>query len=147
VNDTRKNFEDIKKVLPHRYPFLLIDKVLLVDDKSIKALKNVTANEPFFMGHFPNFAVMPGVLQIEAMAQAGGLILAYQEDFDAKSDLALLVGIDNAKFRRMVIPGDQLLIDATIAAKKKNIVKVAAKATVDGDLASSVEITLAIRKE
>ena len=86
--NTRVDFEQIKKVLPHRYPFLLIDRVLELGADSIRALKNVTANEPFFNGHFPELAVMPGVLQIEAMAQAAGLILALNDGFDVSRDIA-----------------------------------------------------------
>lgn len=141
------NFEDIKKVLPHRYPFLLVDRILSVDENHIRALKNVTANEPFFNGHFPNFAVMPGVLQIEAMAQAAGLILALREGFDVKNDIAFLAGVDNAKFKRMVCPGDQLILEAKVIAKKRGVLKVSATSTVGGEIASSADIVLVIKPQ
>ena len=115
------------------------------DKSSVRAIKNVTANEPFFNGHFPNYAVMPGVLQIEAMAQAAGLILALDDGFDVEKELAFLAGIDNAKFKRVVTPGDQLVLEAHIIAHKRGVVKVAATAKVDGELASSAEIILVVK--
>lgn len=138
-------FEDIKRVLPHRYPFLLVDRVIQVGEERIQAIKNVTANEPFFNGHFPSLAVMPGVLQIEAMAQTAGLYLATQQSFDAKSEMAFLAGVDDAKFKRMVTPGDQLVLEATVLAKKRSILKVKASATIEGHLASSATIILMIK--
>ena len=138
-------FEDIKRVLPHRYPFLLVDRVIHVGEDRIQAIKNVTANEPFFNGHFPSMAVMPGVLQIEAMAQTAGLYLAAQQGFDAKSEMAFLAGVDDAKFKRMVTPGDQLMLEVTVLAKKRSILKVKATAMIEGSLASSATITLMIK--
>lgn len=134
------DFERIKKALPHRYPFLLIDRVLEHSAEHIRALKNVTANEPFFNGHFPEMAVMPGVLQIEAMAQAAGLILALNKDFDPTRTIAFLAGIDNAKFKRVVVPGDQLIIDVKVIAKRKMLLKVEAHISVDNNTVSSAEI-------
>lgn len=139
------NFEDVKKILPHRYPFLLVDRILSSTETSIRALKNVTANEPFFNGHFPMLAVMPGVLQIEAMAQAAGLILALGSGFDVTNEIAFLAGVDEAKFKRMVIPGDQLILEANVLAKRKGLLKVSATASVDGQLASSATIVLIIK--
>ncbi len=139
------NFEEIKKILPHRYPFLLIDRVLSVSTEAIKALKNVTGNEPFFSGHFPQFAVMPGVLQIEAMAQAGGLILASSSQFDVTKEVAFLAAVDEAKFKKVVIPGDQLVIEAKVVAKKKGLLKISALTTVDGNIASQANIILIIK--
>lgn len=139
------SFEAIKKILPHRYPFLLVDRILSVTESNIRALKNVTANEPFFNGHFPQMAVMPGVLQIEAMAQAAGLILAVGTGFDTKNEIAFLAGVDEAKFKRMVSPGDQLILEANVIAKKKSLLKVSATASVDGQLASSATIVLIIK--
>ncbi|MCA9507364.1 MAG: 3-hydroxyacyl-ACP dehydratase FabZ [Myxococcales bacterium] len=136
------DFEAIKKILPHRYPFLLVDRVLSANKTSICALKNVSANEPFFNGHFPDFAVMPGVLQVEAMAQAAGLMLALNGDFDTKSQIAFLAGVDNAKFKRQVVPGDQLLIEVEIINQRKNLLKVQAKTKVEDQIASSAEIIL-----
>ncbi len=145
MKDTVIDFEEIRKVLPHRYPFLLVDRVLSVTKTSIRALKNVTANEPFFMGHFPQMAVMPGVLQIEAMAQAAGLILALDAGFNAETEIAYLAGVDNAKFKRPVTPGDQLVIEGNVLAQKRSLLKVAVSATVDGEIASLAEIILVVK--
>lgn len=139
------NFQEIKNILPHRYPFLLIDKVLVLEEKRIVALKNVTANEPFFVGHFPEFAVMPGVLQIEAMAQAGGLLLASSGGFDRQKDLAFLAGVDEAKFKRPVVPGDQLIIEIEEAAKKGPVFKVNAEIKVCDEVVSKAVITLVVK--
>lgn len=145
MKDNIVPFEEIKKILPHRYPFLLVDRVLSADATSVRALKNVTANEPFFIGHFPQMAVMPGVLQVEAMAQTAGLILALDDGFDAKTQIAFLAGVDNAKFKRPVTPGDQLIIEATVIAQRKSLLKVAATVKVDEELASSAEIILVLK--
>ena len=139
------DFEAIKNILPHRFPFLLVDRVLACDEKSIKALKNVTANEPFFTGHFPEMAVMPGVLQVEAMAQACGLILAEKKSFSQK-DIAFLAGIDQAKFKRMVTPGDQLILEARLIAEKAGLFKFEAKAYVLEQLVSAASIVLVVRQ-
>lgn len=139
------NFQEIKNILPHRYPFLLIDKVVTLEEKRIVALKNVTANEPFFVGHFPEFAVMPGVLQIEAMAQAGGLLLASSGGFDREKDLAFLAGVDEAKFKRPVVPGDQLVIEVLELAKKGPVFRVSAEAKVDGEMVSKAVVTLVVK--
>jgi 3-hydroxyacyl-[acyl-carrier-protein] dehydratase len=145
MNDNLVNIEEIKNCLPHRYPFLLIDRVLSYTQNSVQALKNVTANEPFFSGHFPQMAVMPGVLQVEAMAQAAGLIIALDKKFDRTRDIALLAGIDNAKFRRIVVPGDQLILHAEIVAHKAGVLKVEARALVMEQVASSANITLVMK--
>lgn len=142
MTEKKIDFEYIKKVLPHRYPFLLIDRVLDFDANSIRALKNVTANEPFFNGHFPELAVMPGVLQVEAMAQAAGLILALNDGFDVAKDIAFLAGVNDAKFKRLVVPGDQLIIEVSVGARRKTLLKVAARTLVEGQVASSAEIIL-----
>lgn len=139
------DFEKIKAVLPHRYPFLLVDRVVNLTENSLVAIKNVSGNEEYFNGHFPERAVMPGVLQVEAMAQAAGLILALGEGFDQSRELAFLAGLDNVKFKRVVVPGDQLKIEANIVARKASMVKVSARTMVDGELASSAEIILVIR--
>lgn len=139
------DFSVIKKVLPHRYPFLLVDRVISHSKTEIVALKNVTANEPFFVGHFPGLAVMPGVLQIEAMAQASGLILALDNSFDTQKELAFLAGVDDAKFKKIVVPGDQLIINAKVLAQKKSLLKVEASVAVDNVLASSATIILVIK--
>ncbi|MFW9603434.1 MAG: 3-hydroxyacyl-ACP dehydratase FabZ [Trichlorobacter sp.] len=124
----------ISAVLPHRYPFLLVDRVLDIDPwKRIVCLKNVTINEPFFQGHFPNHPVMPGVLIIEGMAQVAG-ILAYQSDLSVAGKVTYFVGIDGAKFRRPVVPGDQLTYEVEVAGCKRGIWMFTSKAFVDGQL-------------
>jgi 3-hydroxyacyl-[acyl-carrier-protein] dehydratase len=133
----------IAELLPHRYPFLLLDRVLeLHVGKRVKALKNVTVNEPFFNGHFPGKPVMPGVLMIEALAQAAA-VLAYTsqpKSADGRQQIVYLAGVDNARFKRIVIPGDQLILEVTTSRIVRNIGKFACRATVDGQLA--VEATL-----
>jgi 3-hydroxyacyl-[acyl-carrier-protein] dehydratase len=131
---------EIQKYLPHRYPFLLIDRVLEVEHfKRIVAIKNITNNEPFFQGHFPGKPVMPGVLILEAMAQTGGLLLLLEiPDRDKK--LLYLASIDDVKFRRPVVPGDQLRIEVDILAWKGDLCKIAAKAYVDSNLATQATL-------
>ena len=137
------DIEKIASLLPHRYPFLLIDRVLELEvGFRVKALKNVTANEPFFNGHFPSKKVMPGVLMIEALAQAAA-ILAYTsqpKDPAGREQIVYLAGIDEARFKKMVVPGDQLILEATVEKIRRNIGKFKCRATVDGQLA--VEATL-----
>ncbi|SNX28297.1 3-hydroxyacyl-[acyl-carrier-protein] dehydratase [Polynucleobacter meluiroseus] len=134
----------IMKLLPHRYPFLLVDRVLEYSPKgSITAIKNVTINEPFFQGHFPDFPVMPGVLIIEALAQTAALLTfteAKQEDA-----IYYFAGIDAARFKKPVVPGDQLVMVATYQREKAGIYKFHVKATVDGELAAEADITCAVR--
>jgi 3-hydroxyacyl-[acyl-carrier-protein] dehydratase len=137
------DIEKIAALLPHRYPFLLIDRVLELDvGVRIKALKNVTANEPFFNGHFPGKKVMPGVLMIESLAQAAA-VLAYTsqpKDPSGREQIVYLAGIDEARFKKMVVPGDQLILEVSVEKIKRNIGKFKCRATVDGVLA--VEATL-----
>lgn len=140
----------IKKMLPHRYPFLLVDKVVDIEvGKRIIGVKNVTINEPFFQGHFPQKPVMPGVLIIEAMAQTGGLlILNFFDSYEGK--LAYFTSIDKAKFRKQVIPGDQLFFDVEVTDRKRNIFKLKAKAyknSINGELAAEAELMCAIVDE
>lgn len=132
----------LRELLPHRYPFLLVDQVLeLEPGKTIKAIKNVTCNEPFFNGHFPGFPVMPGVLIIEALAQTSGvLILKSNEAYDPKKDLFYLAGVDNARFKRPVVPGDQLILEAEVMRNKLDLWKFKCTATVRGDIVCSAEI-------
>ena len=125
------NIEEIKKILPHRYPFLLVDRVLEVDAESIKAYKNVTANEEFFNGHFPGQPIMPGVLQVEALAQAGAIMLMSQAE-DPENTLMVFTGINKCKFRKQVVPGDQLMLEVELGSKKRNFVTMTGKATVYG---------------
>ncbi|NDH78957.1 MAG: 3-hydroxyacyl-[acyl-carrier-protein] dehydratase FabZ [Burkholderiaceae bacterium] len=142
------NFDinQILKMLPHRYPFLLVDRVIELDPgKTIKALKNVTMNEPFFQGHFPDFPVMPGVLIIEALAQTAAL-LTFSEEHDPE-DVYYFAGIDGARFKRIVLPGDQLIMHATFERGKAGIYKFQVKATVQDELAAEAAITCAVRKK
>src|SRR5262245_31207545 len=130
---------EIRQILPHRYPMLLVDKIVELTPERIVGIKNVTANEPFFGGHFPDFPVMPGVLIVEAMAQtAGVLVLKSIEDRDKK--LVLLVSIEYAKFRRPVVPGDQLRLEMTLLKRKASVAKMSGKATVDGVLVAEAEV-------
>lgn len=135
--------EKIKTILPHRYPFLLVDCVLKVEEgKRIKTLKNVTINEPFFQGHFPNKSVMPGVLIIEALAQSAALLgaLGFNENRSSEDDLYYLVGVDKTRFRKPVGPGDQLIMDVEFLTVKRGIWKFQASATVNSKLVASAEL-------
>ena len=130
--------EQILGLLPHRYPFLLIDRVLELSDDRVLALKNVSFNEPFFQGHFPGVPVMPGVLQIEAMAQAGGILASRAVSFDASTHVMLFMAIDAVKFRKAVTPGDQLHIEV-VPLRKGKIFKMKGEVRVDGNVVSSAE--------
>ena len=124
---TTLEIADIQRLLPHRYPFLLIDRVVEMTRKErIVALKNVTVNEPFFAGHFPGFPIMPGVLMVEAIAQAGGALLLMEIE-DREQNLMVFSGIDRARFRRPVVPGDQLRIEVTVLAWRRNAVRMEGK--------------------
>jgi beta-hydroxyacyl-ACP dehydratase FabZ len=136
--ETALKIEQILGLLPHRYPFLLIDRVLEITDDRVRALKNVTVNEPYFQGHFPGAPVMPGVLQIEAMAQAGGLLALRTVQFDPATHVMLFMAIDAVKFRRAVVPGDQLIIDV-VPLRKGKIFKMKGEIQVDGHVVSSAE--------
>jgi len=138
------NVQEIMGFLPHRYPFLLIDRVIEFErGKRIVAIKNVSINEPFFQGHFPGFPIMPGVLVIEAMAQAGGMIMLTElEDHEKK--LAVFTGIEKAKFRRPVTPGDQLRIEVTVPSIRSRAFRVEGKAYVDSKLVCEGTLTCQI---
>ncbi len=134
---------EILDVMPHRYPFLLIDRVLEMDESTIRAVKNVTFNEPHFLGHFPGAPVMPGVLIVEAMAQAGGFLLFSQvEDRDDK--LIYFTGIDKCRFRRPVVPGDQLIFEVEILAKRSSFAKIHGRALVDGEVVCEADMMSAL---
>ena len=133
------DIEEIRGILPHRYPMLLVDRILELEPDRIVGIKNVTVNEPFFAGHFPDFPVMPGVLIVEAMAQVAG-ILVLKEMPDRANKLVFLAGIDNAKFRRPVLPGDQLRIEMKVVKKKASVAKMRGQATVDGAVVAEVEV-------
>src|SRR3954464_15072106 len=130
--------EQILGLPPHRYPFLLIDRVLEVTADKVVALKNVSINEPYFQGHFPGAPVMPGVLQVEAMAQAGGILAVQTVAFDPATHVMLFMGIDAVKFRKAVVPGDQLIIDV-VPLRKGKIFKMKGEIQVDGQVVSSAE--------
>lgn len=142
------DIHQILKQLPHRYPFLLVDRVLEIDKaKTIKALKNVTINEPFFQGHFPHRPVMPGVLMLEALAQAAALLAFDALDSSPTDDMVYyFAGIEGARFKRPVEPGDQLILDVELLRMKTGIFKFKARALVGDDLAVEAELTCAMRK-
>lgn len=124
---------DIREILPHRYPMLMVDRILELEPERIVGMKNVTANEPFFTGHFPEYPVMPGVLIVEAMAQVGGVLVLMGVP-DRKNKLVLFASIEEAKFRRPVLPGDTLVIECRTLKKKETVVKMQGKATVNGQV-------------
>ncbi|NDP37147.1 MAG: 3-hydroxyacyl-ACP dehydratase FabZ [Rhodoferax sp.] len=138
----------ILKQLPHRYPFLLVDRVLALDKgKSIRALKNVTINEPFFQGHFPHRPVMPGVLMLEALAQAAALLAFDAIDTTPNEDsVYYFAGMDGVRFKRPVEPGDQLILEVELVRMKAGVFKFKARALVDDELAVEAELTCAVRK-
>ncbi len=143
---TTLNIQDIMKVLPHRYPMLLIDRIIECDDKTrIVALKNVTINEPFFNGHFPGVPVMPGVLELEAMAQAAGVLVNRISNLEGK--IPFFMTIDKAKFRRVVQPGDQLRIEVELLKVRMRSVRFQARALVDGEVAAEAEMMCMITNE
>src|SRR6266404_5014667 len=125
------DIQAIRDILPHRYPMLLVDRIEELEPDRIVGIKNVTINEPFFNGHFPDFPVMPGVLIVEAMAQVAGVLVLSQIE-DRKNKLVLLASVEEAKFRRPVLPGDQLRIEMKVTKRKASIAKMHGQATVDG---------------
>lgn len=133
------DINEIRRILPHRYPMLLVDRIVEMEAERVVGIKNVTHNETFFQGHFPDFPVMPGVLIVEAMAQAAGvLVLSSIPDRDKK--LVLLVAIENARFRKPVVPGDQLRMEMCVVKRKASVAKMAGRATVDGVVVAEVEV-------
>src|SRR5438874_9148337 len=122
---------EIRRILPHRYPMLLVDRIVELEAERIVGIKNVTANEPFFSGHFPDFPVMPGVLIIEAMAQTAGVLILKSMP-DRHNKLVLLVAVENARFRKPVVPGDTLRMEMKILKRKSTVAKMSGVATVDG---------------
>ncbi|KOS23647.1 3-hydroxyacyl-ACP dehydratase [Bacillus anthracis] len=137
------DIQQIKEIIPHRYPFLLVDKVLEVEEgKRANGIKNVTANEEFFNGHFPDYPVMPGVLIVEALAQVGAVAMLKKEE--NRGRLAFFAGIDNCRFKRQVRPGDQLRLEVEMTRVRGAIGKGKAIATVDGEIACETEITFAL---
>ena len=145
--DSRMDINQILDHLPHRYPILLVDRVLeVIAGERITALKNVSVNEPFFTGHYPHHPVMPGVLIVEAMAQTAA-ILAFKTMGSKPDDKSVyyFVGIDNARFKKPVVPGDQLVIGVALAANKRGIWKFSATAKVDGQVAAEADLICAVR--
>jgi 3-hydroxyacyl-[acyl-carrier-protein] dehydratase len=135
------DIQEILGFLPHRYPFLLIDRIVEFErTKRLVAIKNVTINEPFFQGHFPDYPIMPGVLVVEAMAQAGGIIMMYELE-DRLSKLVVFTGIERAKFRRPITPGDQIRIEVEVLSFRMRAGRILGRATVDGKLACEATLT------
>jgi beta-hydroxyacyl-ACP dehydratase FabZ len=131
----------IMKFLPHRYPFILIDRVLeLVPGEEVVALKNVTINEPFFQGHFPANPIMPGVLIIEAMAQAGGILVIESMPPERHGQPVYFMGMDKVRFRKPVVPGDQIIFEAKLLKMREKVVKMSGKATVGDNLVAEAEL-------
>jgi 3-hydroxyacyl-[acyl-carrier-protein] dehydratase len=143
-----RSIEEIIRCLPHRYPFLLVDRVLeLVENQKIVALKNVTINEPFFQGHFPGVPIMPGVLIVEAMGQAGGVLIVSSLAEEKRSSLIYFMGFDKVRFRKPVVPGDQLILELKLLKKRTKVVKMAATASVDGAVVAEAELMAAFGEE
>ena len=133
------DINEIRAILPHRYPFLLVDRIVEMEAERIVGIKNVTFNEPFFLGHFPDFPVMPGVLIVEAMAQTAGVLVL--KSLGGRGDkLVLLVAIENARFRKPVVPGDTLRMEMKVLKRKVSVAKMAGIATVDGVTVAEVEV-------
>jgi 3-hydroxyacyl-[acyl-carrier-protein] dehydratase len=144
------DINQIKKYLPHRYPFLLVDKVVEVDEKTLdylKAIKNVTCNESYFNGHFPHYPVMPGVLILEALAQAAGILtFVKKKSLPPEGELYFLVGIDKARFKSPVRPGDQLILEAKVLKARRDLWKFEGTASVENQIVCTAEITTVKRQ-
>ena len=138
--------KDILSILPHRHPFILVDRIVECNDTDwIVGIKNVAANEPCFQGHFPGMPIFPGVLQLEAMAQTAGILL--NKVLKSEGKVAFYLGVDGAKFRRMVVPGDQVRMEAELTKVRGSIGRLTAKAYVDGELAAEGEFTFALSRK
>ncbi len=141
------SIEEIMKILPHRYPFLLVDRILSVElDKHIVGLKNITVNEPFFVGHFPQYPIMPGVLIVEAMAQVAGILALLSTPENLGNRALYLMSLDKVRFRKPVVPGDQLILDLTVLKGKKKYFKMEGKATVNDQLVAEAELMAMVGK-
>ncbi|ABY95712.1 3-hydroxyacyl-ACP dehydratase FabZ [Thermoanaerobacter brockii subsp. lactiethylicus] len=138
--------KDIRKILPHRYPFLLVDRIIEIEEgKKAVGIKNVTANEPFFQGHFPDNPIMPGVLIVEALAQVAGIAVMNIEEFKGK--LGLFTGIDKCRFKKVVRPGDQLVLEVLIDSIKMGLVKAKGVAKVGDEVAATAELMFIMTEE
>jgi beta-hydroxyacyl-ACP dehydratase FabZ len=137
----------ISELLPHRFPFLLVDRVVELSDDRVLALKNVTINEPFFVGHFPGHPIMPGVLIVEAMAQAGAILAMRSSDFDPATSVVYFMALNNVKFRKPVVPGDQLRLEVEPLRKGGAVWKMKGRALVDGQVVSEGEFLASIAKK
>ncbi len=134
-------FKEIQEILPHRYPFLLVDRILEIEEgKRVVGIKNVTINEPFFVGHFPGYPIMPGVLILEAMAQVGGILLMRTLGALAAQKIMFFTGIDRARFRCPVVPGDQLRFEVEMLQLRRQVCRMRGQATVDGKLVAEAEL-------
>ena len=139
--DKTYHIQQIMKILPHRYPFIMIDRILeLVPGETVVALKNVTINEPFFQGHFPGEPIMPGVLMVEAMGQAGAILAAESLSPDEGGELIYFMGMDKVKFRKPVVPGDQLIFEIRFLRRRSKVFKMSGTATVDGKKVAEAEL-------
>jgi beta-hydroxyacyl-ACP dehydratase FabZ len=142
------DLEEIKRILPHRYPFLLVDRIISYElGKSIVGLKNVTANEPFFQGHFPGRAIMPGVLIIEALAQTGGILALLAKEDRGPNSLVYLMGLDKVRFRRPVVPGDRLILSLEAMRHGSRYSKMWGQALVDDKVVAEAELMAAVGQE
>tara|TARA_Y100001970_G_C14247253_1_gene869166 strand:- start:1211 stop:1645 length:435 start_codon:yes stop_codon:yes gene_type:complete len=142
-----KNLEEIKKILPHRYPFLLIDRIIEIrNGEYCKTLKNISGNEEIFQGHFPNISIFPGVMIIEALAQTSGIVINSVQVGSVEENIVFFAGINNAKFRIPVIPGDQLILEAILKNQRKNFWVFEGKASVAEKLVAQAEIKLMLQK-
>lgn len=142
------DLKEISAILPHRYPMLMVDRIIEIaaESKSIVGIKNVTANEPHFTGHFPGYAVMPGVLIIEAMAQAGGILVTVLAPH-TRGQLMLLASVENAKFRKPVVPGDQLRLEVRLDRLKRNVAKMQGVASVAGEVVAEAALLCVLREQ
>lgn len=136
--------EEIKKLIPHRYPFLLVDRVLELEEDRIVTLKNVSVNEEYFNGHFPGAPIMPGVLQVEAMAQTGAILIMSKQVDDPEENLMVFTGIKNSKFRKSVVPGDQLIMEVNLVGQRRNFITMEGTAKVDDKVVCELEASAAI---
>ena len=139
------DIQAIMQHIPHRYPFLLVDRILeLEPNKKVVGLKNVTMNEPFFQGHFPGTPIMPGVLILEAMAQTGGVLAIASMEKSGKNALMYFMGLDQVKFRKMVVPGDQLIMELEVLKQRAKVMKLAGTAKVDGQVVAEAQLMATI---